>query len=1127
MNFLNNFSIKAKLALLLFFPIMGLIFMSTSQGIDAVKKLNTMNKIESVAILATKISSLVHETQKERGMTAGYLGSQGAKFSKALPKQQKLSDKKFEKFSLYMKKIEFKLYPKEFESKLNEVVKRFKGLSQLRADVDIFNISASKAIGYYTTMNGLMLDNIVSIAKMSDDVSITQELTAYSSFLLSKERAGIERAVGTNTLGRDNFAPGMREKLNNLISSQNSFMKTFMYYATPKAQNYYKKTVSGEAINEVTRIRKLMLGAKEIGGFGINPEHWFDTITQKINLLKKVENYIRDNIEVKDLQLKVAVNVASNISNLLHETQKERGMTAGFIGSNGKKFITKLPNQRKLTNERIDILLGYLSIIDSSSFSELFKKNIQSSLNLLKGINTTRKKVSSLNMPAKEAIFYYTNMNSQFLETISSIIKMTTNVNEANDITAFYNFLMSKERAGIERAIMSNSFARNKFLPGMKQKFVVLMTEQKTFIKSFLANAKPSFISFYRKTIKGDVIDEVNYMREEALSTTTIGGFGIDATYWFNEITKKINKLKKVDDYLANTLLLNVNRIKNDTTSWMTFIVASSSFGLLMVFFIGAIITKKIIYSLNEFKKGLGSFFEYAIREKDFLKPMDVVGNDEFAQMTRDMNEQIKKTEYIIEQDKKVVVEIDDIMSKVSGGFFGYSIKQKGATNEVETLRCNINQMLNETKEKMDNINKLLDHYAVSNYSFNLTTKEKEGMYGDMGSLLNSTELLGNNTSELMAMISLAGNELNSNTMTLSATSQNLSSSSNEQAASLEETAAAIEEITSNIQSSGQSISKMAVVADDLTNASNSGSELASRTAESMEEINDKVTAINNAIQVIDQIAFQTNILSLNAAVEAATAGEAGKGFAVVAQEVRNLASRSAEAANEIKTLVEDASVKSNEGKTIATNMIEGYTTLNEKITVTKDIIDDVAHSSKELEMGMVQINDNMSSLDKVTQENASVASSIDSISSKVSQLSNRLSDITSKSKYEEKIYDRVCDVELVQEVSNVKNWHINFKDKTFSNLDSFSNWTIENDHQCKVGHWIDECEKQNRNFVNNPTWNALKKEHKSVHDCIQKYVSANANTKNNTALREIAGEIEKGTQSLFKQLNILMEKKC
>ena len=105
---------------------------------------------------------------------------------------------------------------------------------------------------------------------------------------------------------------------------------------------------------------------------------------------------------------------------------------------------------------------------------------------------------------------------------------------------------------------------------------------------------------------------------------------------------------------------------------------------------------------------------------------------------------------------------------------------------------------------------------------------------------------------------------------------------------------------------------------------------------ESMEEINEQTSSIADAITVIDQIAFQTNILSLNAAVEAATAGEAGKGFAVVAQEVRNLASRSAEAAREIKALVENANSKADEGKQIANKMITGYSKLNENIKSSK-----------------------------------------------------------------------------------------------------------------------------------------------------------------------------------------------
>jgi len=216
---------------------------------------------------------------------------------------------------------------------------------------------------------------------------------------------------------------------------------------------------------------------------------------------------------------------------------------------------------------------------------------------------------------------------------------------------------------------------------------------------------------------------------------------------------------------------------------------------------------------------------------------------------------------------------------------------------------------------------------------------------------------------------------LQNNSNQLSSNVDSLSSSSNSQAASLEETAAALEQITSTIINNTDNISQMAMYSSELTQSIKSGQHLATSTVIAMNEINSQTQAIADAISVIDQIAFQTNILSLNAAVEAATAGEAGKGFAVVAQEVRNLASRSADAAREIKELVEHATSKTNTGKQIADKMIVGYETLNKNIVKTTQTINDIETASKEQQAGIEQINDAITTLDQGTQKNAIVAS--------------------------------------------------------------------------------------------------------------------------------------------------------
>jgi methyl-accepting chemotaxis protein len=306
----------------------------------------------------------------------------------------------------------------------------------------------------------------------------------------------------------------------------------------------------------------------------------------------------------------------------------------------------------------------------------------------------------------------------------------------------------------------------------------------------------------------------------------------------------------------------------------------------------------------------------------------------------------------------------------------------------ILTLKNTLNKMLNILEHNMLNVKETLDEYINGDFR-NRVIRDKN-LKEEMLAVMTRINGLGDALSQSAKTNLSNGQTLEKNSFNLTNSMENLANKANDQAASLEETAA-VEEITSITRSNASNASKMSELGQTVKLSVSKGQEHAANTASAMEEINQKVSAINEAINIIDQIAFQTNILSLNAAVESATAGEAGKGFAVVAQEVRNLASRSAEAAREIKDLVEDANDKAIEGKKISDGMITDYQELNKHISETIHIIEDVSSASKEQMNGIEQINDAVAKLDSVTQENASEANKIKNISSEVSNMANDL----------------------------------------------------------------------------------------------------------------------------------------
>ncbi len=414
-----------------------------------------------------------------------------------------------------------------------------------------------------------------------------------------------------------------------------------------------------------------------------------------------------------------------------------------------------------------------------------------------------------------------------------------------------------------------------------------------------------------------------------------------------------------------------------------------------------------VVHELDERKNGKLLSKELV----NFLKNMDNKNvsfeiNTSMASEYSEIKNVIDKREKeLLEKEKEESVLIEEakiVMNQVKHGIYSQTITSISSNNSLEEFKKSVNEMIIETREHFLNINSILEKYTNYDYKEKLELK-RIASNGEFQHLVEAINKLKEAITQMLVENKINGITLQNSSKILLTNVDKLNLSSNEAANSLKDTGVVLSEITKNVDKTSTQTIQMSSLANAVIGYSKEGLNLAEKTTTAMDEINEKVSAINESITIIDQIAFQTNILSLNAAVEAATAGEAGLGFAVVAQEVRNLANRSTQAAYEIKKLVESANIKANDGKTIANEMIEGYTVLNTNIDKTIELISSVADISKEQQVGIVQINSAINILEQQIKANAEVSSQANNIAIKTSNIANTIVDTANQKEFEGK----------------------------------------------------------------------------------------------------------------------------
>uniref|UniRef100_UPI0009EE0771 methyl-accepting chemotaxis protein n=1 Tax=Aliarcobacter skirrowii TaxID=28200 RepID=UPI0009EE0771 len=361
-------------------------------------------------------------------------------------------------------------------------------------------------------------------------------------------------------------------------------------------------------------------------------------------------------------------------------------------------------------------------------------------------------------------------------------------------------------------------------------------------------------------TLKNKKLNELDKNVEEALREMLVKKQGVIA-YEFNDGKEVIDKLSAFTTFEEWNMVIVTSSDIDDLLALNYTLRQYSIFGGIALLFtllaISYIIIKKTVNEpLLIINKDLDEFFAYLNREKESIDFVHVNTKDEFGRMSKILSDNIEKTRLGIEEDRRLISETISVLGEFEHGDLCQRINIEVSNPALLQLKNVLNQMANNLENNIENVLDILEQYSKYNYLSKIPTKDlKEHLL----KLANGVNTLGESITTMLIENKKNGLTLGDSSNVLLENVNKLNSSSNSAAASLEETAAAIEEITSTVRSNSENITKMALLSNDVTKSVVVGEKYANQTTVAMDEINTQVSLVNEAISVIDNIAFQTN----------------------------------------------------------------------------------------------------------------------------------------------------------------------------------------------------------------------------------------------------------------------------